>query len=415
MAIRKWRDNNPAGTLEMPAYMVRYTTSKGRVRKERMYAPDVAYLQGMLQRKQCWPLSIKVEESRQRTYRTRLKIADVISIMDQIQIQLEVNINIDDAFRNLVDEFPRGKPRFVISHISDQINSTGRVAEACGQFPRIFPDYIQQMISVGESTGKLADSFSRLVAYFQNADKLKNTIISACMYPAMIVAAMVAFIFVIFGFTVPQLMKVYTELDIDLPQSTKIILAISNFIKSNMIVLGICSVLTPFVLKKLFQSKWTRPLIDWFLAKAAIVGPITKDVCIARFATNLGALYESEIPIVQGLAICSRIAGNALYNRGLTLTRKIVEEGRTIAEGLKESKIFPTMVILTIRIGEENGKLDESLRRLAEYHNRKATEKVERALKLFEPVMLVVLVCLAGTLAYALLMPMMQMVESLSR
>jgi type IV pilus assembly protein PilC len=380
-----------------------------------MYAPDVAYLQGMLQRKQCWPLSIKVEESRHRTYKTKLKTADLISILDQIQIQLEVNINIDDAFRNLVDEFPRGKPRFVISRISDQINSTGRVAEACGQFPRIFPDYIQQMVSVGESTGKLSDAFRRLVAYFQNADQLKNTIVSACMYPAMIVAAMVAFIFVIFGFTVPQLMKVYTELDIDLPQSTKIILAMSDFIKSNMIVLGICTIITPFLLKKSFQSKLTRPIIDWFLAKAAVIGPITKDVCIARFATNLGALYESEIPIVQGLAICSRIAGNAVYNRGLTITRKIVEEGKTIAEGLKEAKIFPTMVILTIRIGEENGKLDESLRRLADYHNRKAREKVERTLKLFEPVMLVVLVVMAGTLAYALLMPMMQMVESLSK
>jgi type IV pilus assembly protein PilC len=235
------------------------------------------------------------------------------------------------------------------------------------------------------------------------------------MYPAMIVAAMVAFIFVIFGFTVPQLMKVYTELDIDLPQSTKLILAMSNFIKSNMIVLGICTIIAPFLLKKSFHSKLTRPIIDWFLAKAAIIGPITKDVCIARFATNLGALYESEIPIVQGLAICSRIAGNAVYNRGLTITKKIVEEGKTIAEGLKEAKIFPTMVILTIRIGEENGKLDESLRRLADYHNRKAREKVERTLKLFEPVMLVVLVVLAGTLAYALLMPMMQMVESLSK
>jgi type IV pilus assembly protein PilC len=399
----------------MPAYLVRYTTSKGRVRKERMYAPDVAYLQGMLQRKQCWPLSIKVEESRQRSYKTKLAAADIISILDQIQIQLEVNINIDDAFRNLVDEFPRGKPRFVVSHISDQINSTGRVAEACGQFPRIFPDYIQQMVSVGESTGKLADAFRRLVTYFQNADQLKNTIISACMYPAMIVAAMVAFIFVIFGFTVPQLMKVYVELDIDLPQSTKIILAMSNFIKSNMIVLGICTAIVPFLLKKSFQSKLTRPIIDWFLAKAAVIGPITKDICIARFATNLGALYESEIPIVQGLTICSRIAGNAIYNRGLTITRKIVEEGKTIAEGLKEAKIFPTMVILTIRIGEENGKLDESLRRLADYHNRKAKEKVERTLKLFEPVMLVVLVVMVGVLAYALLMPMMQMVESLSK
>jgi type IV pilus assembly protein PilC len=380
-----------------------------------MYAPDVAYLQGMLQRKHCWPLSIKVEETQHRTYKTKLKAADIISILDQIQIQLEVNINIDDAFRNLVDEFPRGKPRFVISHISDQINSSGRVAEACGQFPRIFPDYIQQMISVGESTGKLADAFRRLVAYFQNADQLKNTIVSACMYPAMIVLAMVAFIFVIFGFTVPQLMKVYTELDIDLPQSTKIILAMSEFIKGNMIVLGICTIIAPFFLKKSFQWKVTRPIIDWFLAKAAIIGPITKDVCIARFATNLGALYESEIPIVQGLTICSRIAGNAVYNRGLTITRKFVEEGRTIAEGLKEASIFPTMVILTIRIGEENGKLDESLRRIADYHNRKAREKVERALKLFEPVMLVVLVVMAGTLAYALLMPMMQMVESLSK
>jgi type IV pilus assembly protein PilC len=399
----------------MPAYLVRYTTNKGRVRKERMFAPDVAYLQGMLQRKQCWPLSIKVEESRHRTYKTKLATSDIMSILDQIQIQLEVNINIDDAFRNLTDEFPRGKARFVVSHISDEINSSGRVAEACAQFPRIFPDYIRQMISVGESTGKLADAFRRLVEYFQNADQLKNTIVSACMYPAMIVMAMVAFIFVIFGFTVPQLMKVYTELDIDLPGSTKIILAMSEFIKDNMIVLAICTVAAPFLMKHVFLSKWGRPAIDWFLAKAAVIGPITKDVCISRFATNLGALYESEIPIVQGLTICSRIAGNAVYNHGLTLVRKVVEEGKTIAEGLKEAKIFPTMVILTIRIGEENGKLDVSLKKIADYHGRKAREKVERALKLFEPVMLVVLVVMVGILAYALLMPMMQMVESLSK
>ncbi|OAM89941.1 type II secretion system F family protein [Termitidicoccus mucosus] len=399
----------------MPAYLVRYTTSKGRVRKERMYAPDVAYLQGMLQRKQCWPLSIKVEESRHRSYKTKLKAADLISILDQIQIQLEVNINIDDAFRNLVDEFPRGKPRFVVSHISDQINSSGRVAEACGQFPRIFPDYIQQMVAVGESTGRLAQAFRRLVEYFQNADQLKATIVSACMYPAMIVMAMIAFIFVIFGFTVPQLMKVYLELEIVLPRATMIVLAISNFVKGNIIVLGILTAVSPFFLTMAFRSKLVRPMIDWFLAKAAIIGPITRDVCIARFATNMGALYESEIPIVQGLAICSRIAGNAVYNRGLAMVREAVEQGKTIAEGLKEAKIFPTMVVLTIRIGEENGKLDDSLRKLSDYHSRKAREKIERTLKLFEPCMLIGLVITVGILAYALLSPMMLMLEALSK
>ncbi|MDF9828338.1 type II secretory pathway component PulF [Ereboglobus sp. PH5-10] len=399
----------------MPAYIVRYTNEKGRVRKERMFAPDIAYLQGMMQRKRYWPLSIKMEERKSRTYKTKLGAQDLISILDQVEIQLDVNINIDDAFRNLVDEFPRGKPKFVISHISDEINSTGRVADACGQFPRIFPDHIRQMISVGESTGKLANAFHRLIEYFQSADALKNTIISASMYPAMIMVAMVAFVFVIFGFTVPTLMKVFIEIGVELPPMTRAIMAMSNFIKDNLVLLLICTAIAPFVMVWSFRSKLFRPLIDWCMVKMAVIGPITKDICIARFATNLGALYESEIPIVQGLTICSKIAGNAIYNRGITITREAVEQGRGISDGLKESKVFPNMVVLTVRIGEENGKLDESLKKIAAYHNRKARERVDRALKLFEPVMLVVLVVMVGMMAYALLTPMMSMVEQLSK
>ncbi|AWI08471.1 type II secretion protein F [Ereboglobus luteus] len=399
----------------MPAYIVRYTNEKGRVRKERMFAPDIAYLQGMMQRKRYWPLSIRIEERKTRTYKTKLGAQDLISILDQIEIQLEVNINIDDAFRNLVDEFPRGKPKFVIAHISDEINSTGRVADACGQFPRIFPDHIRQMISVGESTGKLAQAFHRLIEYFQSADALKNTIISASMYPAMIMVAMVAFVFVIFGFTVPTLMKVFIEIGVELPPMTRAILAMSNFIKGNMVALMICTAIAPFIMVWSFRSKIFRPMIDWCLVKMAVVGPITKDICIARFATNLGALYESEIPIVQGLTICSKIAGNAIYNRGIKITREAVEQGKGISDGLKESKVFPNMVVLTVRIGEENGKLDESLKKIAAYHNRKARERVDRALKLFEPVMLVVLVVMVGMMAYALLTPMMSMVEQLSK
>ncbi|EIP99933.1 type II secretory pathway, component PulF [Opitutaceae bacterium TAV1] len=399
----------------MPAYIVRYTNEKGQVRKERLYAPDMAYLQGLLQRKRCWPLSIKVEERKTRTWRTKLGLADIISILDQVEIQLEVNINIDDAFRNLVDEFPRGKPKFVVANISDEINSSGRVADACAQFPRIFPDHIRQMISVGESTGKLAQAFRRLINYFQGADALRATIISASMYPAMVVVAMVAFIFVIFGFTVPTLMAVFIEIGVELPWFTLQLVAFSDFIRANMILLLTVTALSPFIIGWSFRSKFTRPVIDWCMAKAMVIGPITRDVCISRFAANLGALYESEIPIVQGLSICSRIAGNYLYNKGLQVVKKSVEEGQSIADGLKLAKIFPSMVVLTIRVGEDNGKLDDSLRKLADYHNRKAKEKVERALKLFEPVMLIVLVVMVGVLAYALLMPMVTMIEQMSK
>lgn len=398
----------------MPAYDVRYTNEKGRIRKEKMYAPDMAYLQGLLKRKRYWPLSIKMEERKVRTYKTKLGAQDTISILDQVEIQLEVNINIDDAFRNLVDEFPRGKPKFVVANISDAINSNGRVAEACAQFPRVFPDHIVQMISVGESTGKLANAFRRLITYFQEADALKNTIISASMYPAMVIGAMVAFIFIIFGYTVPKMMGVFLEIGVELPPLTKAMLALSKFVSSNMIVLLIATAIMPFVLVYAFRSKIFRPMIDWVMAKAVVIGPITRDVCVSRFATNLGALYESEIPIVQGLAICSKIAGNALYNRGLIVVRKAVEEGRSISDGMKDSKVFPSMVILTVRVGEENGKLDESLRKIAAYHSRKAKERVERALKLFEPIMLVVLVIMVGFLAYALLSPMMQMIQQMS-
>lgn len=398
----------------MPAYVVRYTNPRGRVRKETMFAPDVAYLQGVLQRKKCWPLSIKMVERKTRTFRTKLAAVDLISILDQIEIQLEVNINIDDAFRNLVEEFPRGKPRFVIANISDEINSSGRVAEACAQFPKIFPEHTRQMIAVGESTGKLAQSFRRLIDYFQAADALKATIMGACMYPALVIFMMIGFVVVIFGVVVPKLVQVYKELGVELPTMTKVILAISDLLNNHpWAVLGV-SIIVPILIVTCFKAKFLRKYVDIGIAKGPVIGPITKDVSISRFASNLGALYESEIPIVQGLMICSKIAGNHVYNKGLAIVREAVEQGQSISEGLKMAKIFPTMVILTIRIGEENGKLDDSLKKLSNYHSRKAKERVERALKMFEPTMLIFLVGMVGFLAYALLMPMMQMVEQMS-
>ena len=398
----------------MPAYIVRYTNPKGRVCKETLFAPDMAYLQGLLQRKGYWPLSIRMEEHAARTYGKKLPSQDLISILDQIEIQLEVNINIDDAFRNLVEEFPRGKARFVVARISDEINSNGRVADACAQFPRIFPDHVRQMISVGESTGKLAQAFRRLIEYYQSADALMSTIKSASMYPAMIMLAMVGFLFVVFGFTMPTLVKIFDEMDMEMSALTQMLVDISKFFSEYLWFLAAGTAAMPFLLSMLLRSKHVRPLLDWVLAKAKVIGAIVRDVCIARFAANLGALYESEIPIVDGLAICSKVAGNYVYNRGLSVVRGVVEQGGSIADGLKQAKVFPTMVVLTIRIGEENGKLDQSLKKIAEYHSRKARERVERALKLFEPVMLIVMVVMVGVLAYGMLSPMMQMIDQMS-
>ncbi len=399
----------------MPSYVVRYVTETGAKKKEVFFAPDMVYLRGVLQRKNYWPLSIEVQEGGFRKYKTRLSAGDTISILDQVEIQLQVSINVDDAFRNLAEEVQTKKVKFVVSRISDSIDSNGRVADACGQFPNIFPDHIRQMISVGEDTGKLAPSFTRVIEYFKAADTLMGTIKNASIYPSLVLGAMMVFVFVVFGFTVPKLMVVFEELNVELSAMTKFLLAISIIVRDYPLIVGLVMISIPISLFLAFRTKQFRPVIDWILAKAPVIGPITKDVCISRFAANLGALYTSEIPIVQGLIICSRIAGNAVYDKAIAITRQAVEEGRKIADGLKESKMFPGMVVLTVKIGEENGRLADSLQKVADYYSRKAQEKVERALKLFEPLMLIVLVVMVGFIAVAMLSPMFTMIEQMSQ
>lgn len=399
----------------MPAFNVRYVQADGKKRKERLFAPDVAYLRNMLQRKKCWPLSIEMVQNKTETFNTKLGFADISAILDQVEMQLDVQINVDDAFRNLSEETPRGKPRFVVQNISDSIDTNGRVAQACRKFPKIFPEHICQVIEVGEDTGKLAQAFRRVIEYFAAADALKSTIITASVYPVIVIVAMIGFIFLIFGFTVPKLMAVFIELGVTLPPLTKAVLAISNFVQGHPLLLGGGFAAIAIGIFYAFKSPKMRPVVDYVLAKGPIIGPITKDICIARFGSNLATLYNSEIPIVQGLTICSKIAGNALYDKAIKITRAAVEQGRPIASGLKQSGMFPSTVVLTVNIGEENGKLGDSLTKIATYHHRKSQEKVERALKFFEPAVLILLVVGCGILAYALLTPMYSMIEEMSK
>jgi len=299
-----------------------------------------------------------------------------------------------------------------IAEIKFDVESGSTFADALKKHPKIFDELYVNLVHAGEVGGLLDTILGRLAKHIEKAMKLKSQIKSAMVYPAAIMGVAVIVITVLMIYVIPIFAQMFAEMSggrVGLPGPTQLVIDLSNFMKSNIIYMIIAAALAAFGIKKYYATPDGRLKIDRFLLRLPVMGDLIRKASVAKFTRTLGTLITSGVPILDGLAIVAKTSGNKVVEEAILGARQSISEGKTVAEPLAKSEVFPKMVTHMISVGESTGALDAMLGKIADFYDDEVDAAVAALTSLLEPAMMVFLGTIIGFIVIAMYLPIFQM------
>ena len=300
--------------------------------------------------------------------------------------------------------------RRVTAEITREVEGGSTLADAFRKYPRTFDDLYVNVLQVGEAGGVLDTVLQRLAVYIEKAAALKRKVKSAMIYPATIVSVAILVIIFMMAFVIPTFSKLFASLGADLPLPTRIVLWISNFTRQYILYIVAGLVAFVFALRAYYRTDHGSMLIDRLMLKVPVAGTLVRKIAIARFTRTLGTLVAAGVPILEGLRITARSAGNRVVGQAVLEARDAVTAGRSLSEPLRDAPVFPPMVVHMIGVGENTGALDAMLGKIADFYDDEVDTAVSALMALLEPAMIIILGVIIGGLVVALYLPIFHIV-----
>jgi type IV pilus assembly protein PilC len=288
------------------------------------------------------------------------------------------------------------------------------LADAMRKHPKVFDTLYVNMIAAGEAGGILDTILKRLAVYIEKAVKLKSQVKSAMIYPIAVIVIAALVVGVILWKVIPTFAALFAGLGAELPLATRIVIALSNNLVRYGWLLIIAGAAAVWGLRQYYSTERGRRVIDGLLLKLPVLGGILRKIAVARFCRTLSTLMASGVPILDGLDITARTAGNAIIEDAIQVTRKSIERGETIAAPLKETGVFPGMVVQMIGVGEATGALDTMLAKIADFYEEEVDTAVAGMLTLLEPIMIAFLGGIVGGIVIAMYLPIFGLISELA-
>ncbi len=303
------------------------------------------------------------------------------------------------------------KPHFkkVVQEVMADVEGGTTLAEAMAKHPKVFSDLFVHMIAAGEAGGILDIILNRLAVFLEKADALQRKVKGAMTYPTIVLTVAGGACIFMLMFVIPVFAKMFSDFGGELPTPTRIVMNLSDFIRGYWWALLAGGAAISFAYKTYRSTKSGRYMTDKLAMKIPILGTVVQKSAVARFTRTLGTLIGSGVPILQGLDITSRTAGNTVIQQAIEKTAEAISRGETIAAPLKESGVFPPMVTQMIGIGEQTGALDEMLSKIADFYDDEVDSAVEAMTAAIEPLMIVVMGGMVGSMLVAMYLPMFKM------
>ena len=304
-----------------------------------------------------------------------------------------------------------------IGNLSDAVQGGSTFSEGLAQHPRIFNDLYVNMVRAGEVGGVLEVVLTRLAEFQEKAQKIKNKVVAAMVYPMIVMVLAIAILAFLLVFIVPKFEQIFKDMlgDRPLPGITIFVISISNAVKDHwMIILGVIALIT-VAMKLLSRTPGGRASIDRIKLRTPLFGDLLRKTAISRFSRTLGTLVTSGVPILQALNITRETAGNQVIAGAISQVHDSVKEGESIVQPLEASGAFPPMVISMIDVGEETGQLPEMLLKIAEVYDDEVDNSVAALTSMLEPLMIVFLALVVGTIVIALFMPLISIISGLQQ
>ncbi len=334
----------------------------------------------------------------------RVKEKDIMSFTYQLGVLLDAGFPLDKSLSilsDLTDKKPLGD---LVKEIRSHVRSGKSFSEALSKFPSIFPIFYVNMIKAGEAGGFLEDTISRMAVYLENSQALKEEVRSALIYPIILSFVGGGAVIFLLTFVVPKFSGIFSDMGEALPLPTIILLTISRGLINYWWAILLLLIGGSFALQYYLRSDSGRRLWDKLKFRLPLFGKLYREASVSRFARTLGTLLASGVPILNALQIVKGTLGSKRMAEIISSVREGVRKGRGISEGLKKSNIFPSIAVHMITVGEETGRLDEMLLKIAERFDSEVRTTVKRMLSLLEPVLILFMGLIVGFIVISMLL-----------
>ncbi|OGQ76706.1 MAG: pilus assembly protein PilC [Deltaproteobacteria bacterium RIFCSPLOWO2_12_FULL_60_16] len=401
----------------MPVFVWEGKTAQGKILKGEMEAASQEAVFARLRSQRIQPIPARVREKgkgleKELTipgFGAKVTAHDVMLFTRQFATMIDAGLPIVQGLDILAQQSESKTFRNTIKTIKQDVESGFTLADALKKHPKVFDDLYVNMVAAGEVGGVLNTILNRIAIFIEKAAKLKSKVKGAMIYPCTIVVVAVAVVTVLLLFVIPVFAELYGGMGKALPAPTQITINISNFFRAYFMYLGAAVVGAGVAIKMYYKTEHGRFNIDGLMLKLPVMGDLIRKVAVARFSQNMSILLSSGVPILDGLAITAKTAGNKVVEKAIMTARISISQGRTVAEPLTESKIFPPMVCQMVAIGENTGALDAMLKKVAEFYEDEVDTAVANLTALMEPVIMVVLGVILGGLVISMYLPIFQL------
>ena len=339
----------------------------------------------------------------------KVKTKDLSIFTRQFATMIDAGLPIVQCLDILGEQSESKLLRNTVRTIRQDVEGGATLADALRKHPKIFDALYINMVEAGEAGGVLNTVLNRIALFIEKANKLKKKVKGAMIYPCAIIAVAVIVVSILLIFVIPVFAELYGSMGKALPAPTQITINISNWFVASWYYLLFALGGVVAGVRFYYQSDQGRINIDGLLLRLPVIGDMLRKVAVARFSQNMAILLSSGVPILEGLAITARTAGNKVVEKAIMDSRVSISQGKTVAEPLAESKIFPPMVCHMVAVGETTGGLDGMLRKIAEFYEEEVDDAVASLTALMEPAIMVVLGVILGGLVISMYLPIFQL------
>ncbi len=349
----------------------------------------------------------------------RVKPKNLMIFTRQLATLIDSGLPLVRSLTVLEKQEPNPLLKLTVGNLAESVQGGSTFSESLAQHPKIFNKLYVNMVKAGELGGVLEVVLKRLAEYQEKAQKLKNKIVSAMVYPVIVMFIAVAILVFLMIFIVPKFKMMFTESNQVLPLISRIVFGASEFclarpyVLPNIVYLFIAGFVVFVFFNMWGRSKGGRAAIDNMKLKMPVMGDIQRKSAVSRFSRTLGTLVTSGVPILQALNITRDTAGNVVISGAIDKVHEAVKEGESIVTPLQASGVFPNMVISMVDVGEETGQLPEMLLKVADVYDDEVDNAVTALTSILEPIMIVVLALVVGSVVFALFLPLIKMVSAL--
>lgn len=383
----------------------------GEVKKGETEAINEAAVRTQLRRQGLKPTRVKEKPKdllEMIPLRGSVKSKDVVIFSRQFSTMINAGLPLIQCLDILAAQEQNKTFAKVIRNIKEEIEGGSTLSDALRKHPKVFDDLFINMIAAGEAGGILDTILNRLATYLEKSMKLKRKVKGAMTYPGVVLVMSVGIITLLLVKVVPVFQSIFAGMGRELPFATQTLIDLSNFVTNNALYIVCAIVIAIVALARFYRTDSGRYLFDRMIIKPPVIGPLMRKVAIAKFTRTLSTLISSGVPILDGLEIVSRTSGNKIIERALMETRKNISEGKTIAEPLAATTVFPPMVVQMIAVGEATGSLDSMLSKIADFYDDEVEVAVAAMTSMLEPVLMVFLGGVVGGMIVAMYLPIFQ-------